>query len=234
MASLQRDIVGINTLADPEEAVAVLRAWVVHYGVLLFGTCDAARVLVTHNLAREAWMNQLHAFEIFVRATYFGSNPDKALLEMQAEPLRAMRQYDLAGGEDNEARRSLQQRIDELIAQHPEVEGFKLPPFEQMIESGAGIRDSVYAAHYRRPSILIHGSVLSLAETFKATEQGNLNASFDSRQAPLRVNEIVSQLTSYLIGYRTIVAIAFERSPPRGVSEGMERLQSVVARITHS
>jgi hypothetical protein len=114
------------------------------------------------------------------------------------------------------------------------VEGFKLPPFEQMIESGAGIRDSVYAAHYRRPSILIHGSVLSLAETFKATEQGNLNASFDSRQAPLRVNEIVSQLTSYLIGYRTIVAIAFERSPPRGVSEGMERLQSVVARITHS
>ena len=231
MRSLQSEAASVTVVEHPNTELGAAQHWILHYAIMLFGTCDAARVLATHNLPREAWLNQRHAFEIMVRAGYFGSNPGAALNELRAEPLRKLKHLELQGATDDERYKVMSERAAEALASYPELATFSLPPLEQMIDADPGVRANVYGRHYRFPSSLAHGDVRSFDLTMQSGPDGGLRASFDSRAPGWRISELIASLTIYLLCFRPFIAGAFEREDPAGNDEAMAALVAIDRRL---
>jgi hypothetical protein len=230
MVDLQSSVAGKRDL-DGDEAVRALEFWIIHYAIMLFRTSDAARVLMTHNLAREALVNQRHAFESFVRAAFFGSNPQSALNEFRARPLRELKTLDLSKTPHDDAYLRIKAEADAVLAEHPELAKFALPSLETMIETDPTVKAQLYGREYRGPSKLVHGGVESFDLTMPLDATGSRNPSFDSRMPPWWINQVLVSLTSYLAPYPIMVNIVFEQPPDNGPRQAMEELKSIDDRL---
>jgi hypothetical protein len=231
MTTLQNKIVEIKTVEDWNSENGAAKWWTLHYAFLLFGTCDAARVLATHNLAREAWINQRHAFEMLIRAVYFSRFRVSALLELRAEPIRLfalLKQSGITKGLLYNARKL---DAEKAIDRCPEIEKFELPPFEQMVLVQPKQRPALYAKHYRMPSNHVHGSVLSFKSTMTLDPGGVIEASFDSRQQPSVYNELFGTLSNYVLPFCDLVAEVFEIERFEGVQEHLDENASADRRL---
>jgi hypothetical protein len=229
----QEHVASVPRLRAPQDAKGAVQWWTLAYARLIFETCDAARVLATHNLGKACWTHQRQAFEYLIRAGHFLAFPDEALKELRSEPLRRLKLAIQRGQIDGEPLAQLKRDAAEIQLLFPDLAKFELRPFEQMIPNESRRGESTYAKHYRLASITTHGSVLYLRDAIKIGE-GVVDISFDSRVSPDELDMIFSTLAGYLLTYSQVLSGAFDMPAPVLVEKLLQQFQGVDERLKSS
>ena len=211
MIELQAITVACPELTAPTEERRAVQWWAYHYDVMLFGACDSARVLATHNLARQAWLHQRQGFEYLIRAVYLADNPKSALLELRAEPIRRFALLKQSGIFSGARYDTLAAEARAASTRHPDLADFRLPKFEQMVPNGQKERARMYALHYRLASNDTHGTVLSMPKSLVPEADGSVTVTFDARTSRSDLDELFGTLSNYLLSYNLFLGKVFDR-----------------------
>jgi hypothetical protein len=231
MRLLQEQTASVPQLRAPQDSKGAVQWWTLAYARLIFETCDAARVLATHNLGKACWTHQRQAFEYLIRAGHFLLVPGDALNELRTEPLRRLKLAQQSGQIGGEQLSQLKREANEVLAHFPELAKFELRPFEQMIPKESRRGDSTYAKHYRFASISTHGSVLYLRDAIKFGD-GLVDISFDSRVSTGELNMIFGTLGGYVLTYSHVISGAFDMPAPALVEQLLQKSRDVDDRLT--
>jgi|ERR1700680_1315857 len=175
--------------------------FLLYNSALLYGAADAVLTLVLHNLGREARILERQAFEYWVRATHYASNPDAARLALYSTPFQEKRILDDLGYDKNQKRyRRLARICQEVQQKVPDAENYREPPLRAIINpKGDPDLNRFYALHYRVSSQMAHATSAGVGGVWNTD-----GLSFDSRQK--NPNYTLVNVTIYLLAFLTLLS----------------------------